>query len=217
MDQKSIPALVVATILLLLGGILGTLFGFILVNFSPGGSTITINGNTYAAGTPQYKQTAQIVLTIGLVVLFIGIILLIMTIIMIKKYPPQNKTVNNISQSSSSTSDFQPGFIPPKNYPFTEEPQQTNSFANSVQGVNSYANSQQQSDTFSNAPQQNKSYNNNTQQSDSFYNDAQQLDPFSSSNKESSDTSFSSDKFCPSCGSLIKQNERFCNNCGAKL
>ncbi len=198
MNQRSLPGLVIITIILLFAGILATIFGFIITYYPPPGSNITVNGNTYYAGTLQFQQNVQNLLIIGLVLLFLGIIFLIISIYVRIKYPPRNLTINTISQSSYSDSNSQPSFIPPKNYPFPEEPEQTNSL--------------------SNTPQQSESHNNySTQHDDSFYSDAQQLNPFSNSNKESIDSSSNSDKFCTACGSMIKQDRQYCGNCGAKL
>lgn len=198
-------------------GILIAGSGILLLYFPSSSSTITVNGVTSYPGSVAYKQDAQNILLFGLLLLFIAVILIISSVLVKKIYFSGDQPKNDYNRSSYSTPNSQSDFIPPRNYPFTNEPQQNDSFANSLQEVNSYTNSIQDSDSYSSPYQQSESNYDNTSQPDSFYNDAQKLDPFSNSNNQSFANSSNSDKFCSACGSPSKPNQQYCDNCGAKL
>lgn len=209
-----IRALIVGIVVLLIGS--GMMFVAYneLYNPSPN-TTITVNGVPQHPGSAAYQTGAEIFFGITLIIVLIGLLISFIAIFKpnsIKTFRwgyPGYYGSNRFNRQSEFS---QNNFNQPVNSQNFQQQQQPVDYSdiNNIMGTAQPNREFSTTNTMNDTPQPSNDY------SESYELTSQPLNDYSDSFNSTTQSTVS-DKSCPFCGSMVKANEQFCNNCGKRL
>lgn len=201
--------------------IVGLGLSFVAFNqmFNPSpNATITVNGVAEHPGSSGYQTGAEIFLGITVIIALIGLFISFTATFKpqwIKTYrmgsQPWGSPFNRQSQFSQNK------FNQPTSQNFQQQQEQEQQQQQPVDysdinilGTSPSNNQYSNSNSINDSPQPSNDY------SESFDSNSQPSNDYSDSFNSTTQSAVSN-KSCPFCGSMIKENEQFCNSCGKRL